>query len=173
MDKALSRIQALPIWQGKPNIAPLDGGLTNLNYRVTDQSGDYVVRLGADIPEHQVMRFNELAAARAAHAAGISPAVVHAEDGLTVIEFIKARTLQESDIRTPETLEETLILLHKCHHEVPRYLRGPVLMFWVFHVLRDYAATLAERNSRHLAAIPEYLEFTARLEEAVGAVEIV
>ena len=59
--------------------------MTNHNYRVTTHSGDdYVVRIGRDLPEHGVMRFNELAAARAAHAAGISPEVVFAADGVLV-----------------------------------------------------------------------------------------
>ena len=44
-------------------------------------------------PIHGVMRFNELAASHAAHAAGVSPAIVHAEPGALVIEYIDGRTL--------------------------------------------------------------------------------
>jgi hypothetical protein len=36
-------------------------------------------------------------ASRAAHAAGLSPAVIHGEPGLLVLEFIAARTLGEDD----------------------------------------------------------------------------
>ncbi|MEY8838663.1 phosphotransferase family protein, partial [Cribrihabitans sp. XS_ASV171] len=52
-------------------------------------------------------------------------------------------------------------------------LRGPVLMFWVFHVLRDYAATLRAGGSRHAGALPDLLATAERLEGAVGPVEIV
>jgi len=58
---------------------PLGGGITNTNFTVSNRGRKYVVRIGGDIPIHQISRANELAASRAAHAAGISPAVVHAE----------------------------------------------------------------------------------------------
>jgi len=64
----IARIQALPIWKGRITATPLTGGITNVNYRVTDDPATYVVRVGDDIPLHQVLRFNELSAARAAHA---------------------------------------------------------------------------------------------------------
>ena len=43
-----------------------------------------MVRIGADLEVHNVLRRFELAASRAAHAAGVSPAVVHAEPGAMV-----------------------------------------------------------------------------------------
>ena len=58
--------RSLPFWQGEITATPLDGGITNVNYLVEDAERKYVVRVGDDIPLHQVMRFNELAASRAA-----------------------------------------------------------------------------------------------------------
>lgn len=72
-DVVVQRIKNLPLWRGEVSATPLAGGLTNLNFVVTDAAGKYVVRVGNDIAEHHVMRFNELAASHAAHAAGISP----------------------------------------------------------------------------------------------------
>ena len=69
----LSSIRALPIWRGPVEIEPLPGGITNQNYLVSEQGRRVVVRYGGDIPVHGVMRFNELAAAKAAAAARISP----------------------------------------------------------------------------------------------------
>ena len=63
---------------------PLKGGITNTNFLVEDRGRRYFVRIGDDIPVHGVLRFNELAASRAAHAAGLSPAIVHAEPGVLV-----------------------------------------------------------------------------------------
>lgn len=169
----LARIRALPIWQGAINVKPLEGGITNVNYLVSDAEGQSVVRVGDDIPLHQVMRFNELAASRAAHAAGLSPAVRHAADGLTVLEFIESRTLTEADVRAPDMLPRVLELVTACHRDIPAHLRGPALVFWVFHVIRDYAATLAERGSSHATLLPELVATGNRLEREAGPFDMV
>ncbi len=169
----ISRIRNLPIWQGEITAEPLTGGITNLNYKVTDNSGSYVVRVGDDIPLHQVMRFNELSANKAAHAAGLSPAVVHASGDLTVLEFIESRTLTEEDVRHSDMLPRVLELLKACHTEVPKHLRGPSLVFWVFHVIRDYAATLTERGSAHAGLIPELVQTGNTLEAKAGPYDMV
>ena len=56
------RILRLPIWCGNVRIEPLGGGITNLNFVVQDATRRAVVRIGDDIPVHQILRFNELAA---------------------------------------------------------------------------------------------------------------
>ena len=75
MTDHLKQLQALRFWSGPIEATVLGGGITNVNYLVRDGGRKYVARLGNDIPVHQVMRFNELAASQAAHAAGISPPV--------------------------------------------------------------------------------------------------
>ena len=80
MDKLL----ALPIWQGNVAATPLGGGITNVNFLAEDDRGRVVVRIGEDIPVHQILRFNEQAASRAAHAAGISPPVLFTAPGAMV-----------------------------------------------------------------------------------------
>lgn len=167
----LDRVHALPIWQGPITAAPLDGGITNVNFVVQDGARRCVVRVGADIPVHQVMRFNELAASRAAHAAGLSPAVLYHEPGILVIDWIEGRTLTAADVCAPGMADRVTDLLGRVHREMPRHLRGPVLAFWVFHVLRDYAATLA--SSRHAPDLSGYLETAETLEAAVGPVHLV
>ena len=91
----------LPIWRGPVDPQPLGGGITNVNFVVEDQGRRAVVRIGDDIPVHQILRFNELAASRAAHAAGVSPAVLYHEPGALVIEFIAGKTLAAADVRAP------------------------------------------------------------------------
>lgn len=168
-----SKVTALNLWQGKVDPQPLSGGITNVNFVVEDAGRKYVVRVGDDIPIHQVMRFNELAASRAAAEAGISPAVVHHEPGVLVIDYIDGRTLGEEDLRRQETLERALPLVVKCHRELPRFLRGPVLAFWVFHVIRDYGWTLQEGNSPHASLLAALMPLARKLEQAVGEVEMV
>lgn len=168
-----ARAASLPIWSGAVSPEPLDGGITNVNFVVEDAGRKYVVRVGDDIPVHQIMRFNELAASRAAHSTGLSPAVVYAEPGALVLEFVEAKTLDEESVRGDAMLERIVPLIRRCHREMPQHVRGPVLIFWVFHVLRDYAGTLREGGSGHLPRVTELLDMAAHLETAVGPVEIV
>ncbi len=58
----------------------------------------YVVRCGHDIPIHHVFRDRERAASIAAHAAGLSPELIHAEPGMMVIRYIAGKTLVEADL---------------------------------------------------------------------------
>ena len=46
-------------------------------------------------------------------------------------------------------------------------------MFWVFHVVRDYAHTLQEAGSRHAPHLAGLLARAERLEEAVGPIDVV
>lgn len=169
----VARALALPIWQGLPVATPLGGGITNLNFLVRDDLRQAVVRIGDDIPVHQIMRFNELAASRAAHAAGVSPGVIHHEPGALVIDFVDGQTMTAADLRDQDRLEQALALVMHAHRDIPLHLRGPALTFWVFQVVRDYAATLHEGRSRHRDAVQGLLDDAAGLERAVGRIEMV
>ncbi|MFY9237864.1 MAG: choline/ethanolamine kinase family protein [Roseovarius sp.] len=172
-DEALKIACALPCWSAPEAAAPLEGGITNHNIRLRDQGRDYVVRLGADIPEHGILRWHELSLSRAAEAAGLSPAVHHSEPGVLVLEFIESEALSEDDLHDAPTLMAATDLIADIHRKMPGHLRGPILSFWVFHILRDYAATLRAKGSRHISALPALLEQADMLERAVGPVDLV
>ena len=169
----IARIRALPCWSGPVDHEPLTGGITNRNYRLRDTQGMRVVRLGDDIPVHGILRFNELAASRAAAAAGISPAVLHAEPGVLVLDFIDGQTLRPEDVRDAARLPRIAALLRRVHTEVVSHLRGPVLAFWVFQVLRDYAIELQQQRSPHAPVLTTLLARGEQLERDVGPVDIV
>jgi thiamine kinase-like enzyme len=169
----VARALSLPIWAGTPVAQPLGGGITNLNVLVTDAQRRAVVRIGDDMPVHQIMRFNELAASRAAHAAGVSPAVIHHEPGALVIDFVEGRTMSADDLRQQDLLEQALALVMHAHRDIPRHLRGPSLCFWVFQVLRDYAASLSDGLSHHLPLLHGLMDEADMLEKAVGRIELV
>ncbi|GAA6150221.1 phosphotransferase family protein [Pseudooceanicola nitratireducens] len=172
-DEAIKKALSLPCWTDPGSASALGGGITNHNIRLVDQGRDYVVRVGDDIPAHQVMRFNELACHRAAQKVGLSPAVVYAGQGAMAMDFVTGRTLSEADICQPDTLARIVPLLRKLHHDGARALRGPVLTFWVFHVVRDYAARLVDEGSPHASDMPNLLATNETLEQAVGPVEMV
>ncbi len=169
------QIARLPCWSSGVEISPLPGGMTNRNFLVADRDGKrFVVRVGRDLPDHGVMRFNELAAARAAHAAGISPEVIHAGEGMLVSRYIDGRTFGPEDVRDPGNLERIVALVGRCHHDIPRYFRGPALIFWVFQVIRNYLSVLNEAGKNPLGLDLAELERRMQwLERRVGPVEIV
>ncbi|GMQ95885.1 MAG: phosphotransferase family protein [Gammaproteobacteria bacterium] len=173
MSSALQRVSRLACWKGSVEPRPLSGGITNQNFVVDDAGERYFVRIGDDIPIHGIMRFNELAASRAAAAAGVSPQVVHHEPGALVMRFIEGETLDEARVREPASLERIVPLIKRCHDEIPVHLRGPTLVFWVFQVIRDYAGTLRDGDSRMLGALPRLLEISATLEREVGPVQLI
>jgi len=140
------RIAGLPIWSGPVEIASLSGGISNLSFTVADRSGKYVVRVTRDFPFHHVFRDREVMSARAAHAAGFAPEVVHAEPGLMVSRFIEGRVLTSADIRA--NVPRVARFLRRFHHNMPAYLSGPGFMFWVFHVNRDYMRQLRDDGVR-------------------------
>lgn len=173
MIDARTRASSLAFWSGPVDPEPLGGGITNVNFVVEDRGEKFVVRIGDDIPVHQVMRFNELAASRAAAQAGISPEVVHTEPGALVIRYIDGKTFGEEDVRDQINLERILPIIQTCHRDIPNHLRGPALVFWVFHVVRDYAGTLRDGNSAYVNRLPGLLDTAAMLEKAVGQIDMV
>jgi thiamine kinase-like enzyme len=171
-DAGMAEVAALPFWQGAIKIWPLTGGITNRNYGVAQEDGQrFAVRLGGDIPVHGAMRFNELAAAKAAAKAGISPEVFFTRPGVLVTRLLPGRTLTPDEIRLPENRRRIVALLKECHRGA--FLRGPVLAFWVFHINRSYAADLAEAGSRIAAELPRLVALNEALERRVGKVEMV
>jgi thiamine kinase-like enzyme len=170
---ALAKAAGLACWSGPVAPEPLTGGITNVNFVVGDGGQRYFVRIGEDIPIHGVLRFNELAAARAAELAGVSPALIYSEPGVMVTRYIEGRTYEAADLRVAERLGTVVELIKRVHTVMPKHLRGPVLMFWVFHVIRDYAATLREDMSPRVPLLNDLLARAEVLEQAVGAIGLV
>ncbi len=173
MSEVAEKIINLEFWRGRVEPEPLSGGITNANFVVADAGKKYFVRVGDDIPLHGVMRFNELAASRAAHAAGISPEVLFSTPGAMVLQFIEGKTFTAEDVRKPENLTRIIDLVRQCHHTIPDYLRGPALVFWPFQIVRDYANTLSGGKDHMTPELLRLLDIAQALEKAVGPVNIV
>jgi thiamine kinase-like enzyme len=172
-ENARDRAANLDFWSSPVEPEPLGGGITNTNFIVDDRGERFVVRIGDDIPIHGVMRFNEIAAARAAHAAGISPEIVYSADGVFVMRFIEGQTFTEQEVREQQNLERIMPLIQACHNEIPKHFQGPALVFWPFHVCRSYILTAREGNSRMIDLLPRFLDISEELEKTVGEIKLV
>lgn len=165
------RVRAMPCWNGAVEIEALGGGLSNANFLVRDANGKHVVRLGRDFPFHHVFRDRELMSARAAHACGLAPAVEFAADGAMVFQHIDGKTFSDADVRA--NAGRVAALVHAFHHDMPQHVHGPGFMFWVFHVVRDYARSLKAGGSRMTAQLPYYLALADELEAAQAPLPII
>lgn len=164
------KIAALGCWKGPVVPETVRGGHSNYNFFVEDQGAPFFVRLGHDLDVHCVKRFNELAVARAAHAAGISPEIVWYEPGVMVTRFIRGKPLTKEEIGREDYLCRLVPLLQKCHRKLVCNIRGPVLSFWVFHVCRNYAALLGEGGDHQYPDLNRIIEINDFLEKAVGPI---
>ena len=117
--------------QGEP--APLEGGITNRNYRVHFGDGDYVVRLpGKDTGLLGISREAEREANAAAAALGLAPAVAAALDECLVTEFVACEQPSAAELRAaPEQVAAALRTFHDRGPELP-------VRFWVPDLLDDY-----------------------------------
>jgi len=170
---ARDRVINLDFWSSRVAPEPLGGGITNTNFIVDDQGKRYVVRVGDDIPVHGVMRFNEIAAARAANAAGISPEIVYSANGVFIMQYIDGHTLTEPEVREPHHLERIIRLIQICHTEIPKHFRGPALVFWPFHACRNYIQTARDGDSRIVDILPRFIEISEELEQTVAEIKLV
>lgn len=166
-----ARVRALHLWKGPVTVTPLKGGVSNASFKVTDSTGSYVARLGGDYPFHQVSRAREAVASRAAFAAGLSPELVHAGDGLMVLRYIEARTYTEADVRA--NAAACVDILKRCHGEMGRRITGQGAIFWVFQILRDYGVTLQQHGHRLAGDVPRWAKIIDQLEAAQVPLPIV
>ena len=119
---------------------PLDGGITNRNFRAGFAGHEYVIRLpGKDTSLLGIDRGAERAAADAAAALGIAPAVAIELEDCLVTEFIACSELEERELE--RRVEEVALALHAFHHSA-------VILparFWVADLLSEYAQIVSDR----------------------------
>ncbi len=164
-------IRSIPIWNENIKIQTIDGGLTNQNFLIEENNKKYVVRLGDDIPEHLISRSNELIVSKAASNAGISPKVIYHSEGILVLDYIECTTLSAEGVR--KNIKSIIPLIKKIHHEIPKNLYGQSVIFWVFHVIRNYVKFLYDNKSSHSKILSDLISQSELLEKKSSPYEIV
>jgi thiamine kinase-like enzyme len=140
--------------EGDP--VPLEGGITNRNYKVRFAGEDVVVRLpGKDTDLLGIDRTAERAAGELASGVGIGPEVVAMLDDppCLVTRFVVGEPMRAEELREPATIGEVataLRTLHACEERLP-------VAFSSFRMVEAYAERIAGRG----ATVPSSYEWAA------------
>lgn len=140
LGSVIARLEPL-LGAAQDNPVPLDGGITNRNYRVHLGDGDYVVRLpGKDTALLGISRQAERMASEAAAALGIAPDVAAVLDDCLVTRFVPCRAISAEELSAaPEQVGRALRAFHEGAPELPA-------RFWVPDLIEDYATITLQRG---------------------------
>jgi thiamine kinase-like enzyme len=142
--------------------SPLEGGITNRNYRVRLGSGEYVLRLhGKDTELLGISREAERIANTAAAELGIAPAVEATFEGGLLTRFIPCAPLEPAEVAArAEEIARSLRAFHDTGVALPAAFRVPDL-------LEDYARIVAARGGSVPDAYAQAREVAARVAAAL------
>jgi thiamine kinase-like enzyme len=145
---------------------PLDGGITNRNFRVRFGEQDTVLRLpGKDTELLGISREAERLAAAHAAALRIAPPVLDAGPDHLVTEYIDGAPIDGDRLRAhPESAARALRAFHDGGPQLP-------VRFWVPDLLARYAEIVAERGGQLPASYRPTRELANRIALALPLTE--
>jgi thiamine kinase-like enzyme len=161
----LARLGALLGSHGEPQ--PLDGGITNRNFKVRFGDADYVVRMpGKDTELLGIDRRGEWSATRAAARLGIGPpaAAMLENPPALVTKFVVGELATSADLREPDAIGTVARALRRFHDS------GAALPveFSAFRIVERYARMGRERG---VWAPPTYRDALRRAHQVEGALK--
>ncbi len=141
---------------------PLDGGITNRNFRVVFGGRRYVLRLpGKDTELLGISREAERLAGELAASLGVAPALVAAHDDCMVTEWLDGGPIDGDWLRaSPDGVGRALRAVHDTGVELPA-------RFWVPELLDDYAEIVHTRGGTLPPPYAETQALAARVAEAL------
>ncbi len=139
---------------------PLEGGITNRNFRLRLGGDEYVVRLpGKRTGLLGISREAEVVAARAAARLGIAPRVAATDGTCLVTAYVSATPLDPEAVG--RRVEEVARALRRFHDSGV----GLPVRFWVPEVLERYSLVVRE----HGGSLPEAYAFAQEVARRIGA----
>jgi thiamine kinase-like enzyme len=154
----VDRLQArLGAAAGEP--VPLEGGITNRNYRIRLGERDYVVRLpGKDTELLGISREAERIANEQAARLGIAPDVAAGDEECLVTAYLECEPVDAGRLRAaPERVGRALRAFHDSGALLP-------VTFWVPDLLESYAEIVARRGG----SLPDSYAPTQTLAGRIG-----
>jgi thiamine kinase-like enzyme len=155
---------SLGFLDGEP--VPLEGGITNRNFKVSFGASDYVVRLhGKDTDLLGISREAERLAAERAAELGIAPQLIDSGPDHLLTEYIDGEPIDGDRLRAhPESAARALRDFHDSGVELP-------VRFWVPDLLARYAEIVADRGGRLPGGYRPTQELADRVAEALPLTE--
>lgn len=146
-------VERVPGWAGQVrSIEPLEGGITNRNYRVLVGDAVFVLRIPAETGSLLGIDRNvEHVVSRLAATAGVGPDVVAfiEPEGALVTRFVSGKPVTDADVHDPVMLQRIAHSLRRIHQS------GAVdATFSAFRVVEAYAITA----TRHGGTLPPEFE---------------
>ncbi len=161
-------LDGLACTAGRPRtVVPLDGGLTNFNFKVSTDDRIVVVRLSST--EGDLLAIDrEAEHVNSAHAAasGAAPAVVDylPGRGVLVVEWVEGRTYAPDDLRDEANLRKVADACRMLHAG-PRFVSD----FDMVRIQRNYLDIVTEHGFR----LPDrYLEFMPAVDRVAAALAV-
>jgi thiamine kinase-like enzyme len=165
IDKVIAEIDD---WNGKEvAVESIEGGLTNLNYRLTVEGERYCVRVpGADSDLLAIDRRAEYANTIAAATTGVGAPVAYAVGDIPVmvLGWIEGVTQTDELLRTtPDSVDKIAAAVSRLH-------AGPAFVsdFDMFRIQPRYRAICQARDFRIPDTYDEYQPLLARIEAAMA-----
>jgi thiamine kinase-like enzyme len=165
-DAVLARLPSLAGTRRRLRLIP--GGLTNVNYEVTTDTGArYVARFSS--PTTALLAIDRAAEYRnsqLAEASGVGPRIVDylPHEGVRLVEWINGRTFQDDDLDDPKQLERVAQACRRLHAGT-RFVSD----FDMFDVQRGYLAIVRESGFRLPEDYLSYEPSVRRIEQVLRA----
>lgn len=167
LDAVLSRIS--PIVGAVENVAPLSGGLTNLNFRVDAASGTFVLRIAGELTSLLgIDREIEYRCAAAAAKIGVGSEVVAflPDDGAMLSRFAEGEPVTPQSATRADVLRRMVTAIRRYHDSAPGAGH-----FSPFHTVRSYHSLALERGLIFPPDMAGALTLLAELERDLGTDE--
>jgi thiamine kinase-like enzyme len=161
-----ARLRRTPSAASAYAVVPLEGGITNRNYRLRRSAGDVVVRLSdPESSDLAIDRENEYRNSVAAAESGAAPQVVDylPGEGVLTVAWIEGRTFNEDDVGAEHNLPRIATACRLLH-------AGPAFVnpFDMFDIQARYLSLVRERGFRLPPRYEEFLPQVARMRAAMA-----
>ena len=171
MEQRIAHILSqVPGWSAeRAVVTPLEGGITNQNYRVDIDGGSFVLRVGGKGTHLLgIDRERESICATLASQVGVAPRVLRflpGEDAL-VTHFVTGSAITPESAAQPEILRRIVVSMR-------RYHTGPDFpgTFSPFETVRSYHKLALQYSVTFPDTLPRMYALMARIEEALGPVQ--
>ena len=167
LEKAVDQLSAL-LGELESGPAPLQGGITNRNFRARFAGTEVVIRLpGKDTGLLEIDRDAERAANECAAGVGVAPAVAAmlADPPCLVTHFVEGEEMSAERLREPAALTEVAAALrafHSCATPLP-------VPFSAFRIVETYAERARQRGTELPPSYAAAHDAAARIEAALAS----